>query len=83
MELGLFFQIAGRRIQLNCSYKGSVLRIDHSCAEGNGGLWRGLCCQLGRAGSGSVGGFSGRGQGRAKVEDAGLAADLAGSLAPV
>lgn len=51
--------------------------------RGTGGLWRGLCCQLGRAGSGSVGGFSGRGQGRAKVEDAGLAADLAGSLAPV
>lgn len=37
MELGLFFQIAGRRIQLNCSYKGSVLRIDHSCAEVNRG----------------------------------------------
>lgn len=37
MELGLFFQIADR-IQLNCIYKESVLRIDHSCAEGSRGF---------------------------------------------
>lgn len=63
MELGLFFQIADR-IQLNCIYKESVLRIDHSCAEGS----RGFLGPLLPAGQ-SWWGFSGRRQGRAKVED--------------
>lgn len=66
----LWSWVSFQRIQLHCTHKESVLRIDHRAVQrGAGGFSGGLCCQLGRAGSVSVGGFSGRRQGRAKVED--------------